>query len=186
MTTTLLVAEVELSKQLGDTKRAIEVGYSYPAKVIWAACVDCGKERWVRIVKGQLGSSRCPSCGRKNVAKYGKDNPLWKGGRYKDTEGYIQMRITPDDFFYPMTNSQRHSIPEHRLVIAQHLGRCLEPWEIVHHKNGIKDDNRFSNLELLPSQAYHISQMRMQQEIQTLKERCVLLEAELVIIKVGV
>lgn len=63
--------------------------------------------------------------------------------RYKDPRGYIMVKRPS----HPNSRSNGY-IREHRLIMSEYLGRPLLPNEDVHHKNGIKDDNRLENLEL--------------------------------------
>ena len=117
----------------------------------------------------------------------------WKGGRKKDKKkGYILVFLLPDDFFRPMADSKGY-VSEHRLVMAKHLNRCLLPWEVVHHINGIKDDNRPENLRLLKCPKEHLpsiavqSQLKCQAKLITqLQQRITLLEAELALIRVEI
>lgn len=62
--------------------------------------------------------------------------PAWKGGRSINSGGYITILL-----------DGRHRL-EHRYLMAKHLGRKLKLYEIVHHTNHNKLDNRIENLQL--------------------------------------
>lgn len=66
------------------------------------------------------------------------------GSTYKNPQGYI-VEFQPDS---PMAQPSTGNLFQHRRVLAEKIGRPLEPHENPHHKNGIKDDNRPENLEL--------------------------------------
>lgn len=84
----------------------------------------------------------------------GSQHGEWNGGRIKYPDGYVWVRIYEDNPYYSMARWNGY-VAEHRLVMAQHLGRCLTKEEIVHHKNHIRDDNRIENLELFISNSRH-------------------------------
>lgn len=72
---------------------------------------------------------------------HGPDAPTWKGGRWQHQTGYIYV-YQPE---HPHANDDDYVL-EHRLVYEQAHGVQLTATDIIHHVNGIRDDNRPENL----------------------------------------
>lgn len=170
---------------LGEIRKGEEIGRKSWSKYIWHACPDCGRESWVAIPRGQLVSQRCKSCAAK-----GKGGNNWKGGRIVTGGGYIGIWLSPDDFFYSMQPKSGYVL-EHRLVVARALGRCLHPWELIHHKHDKypagsiedKQDNRYpENLQIV-SDYGHKGITILENRIKHLEQRVTLLEAENIILR---
>ncbi len=143
--------------ELGEIRCGEDTDKTYKkCRYIWAKCPNCNYTRWViyQRSKKQTGLIVCQPCSIK--CRIGDKSSLWKGGRFKHSENYINIRVREDDFYYPMATKDGY-VMEHRLVMARYLNRCLLSWEIVHHINGIRYDNRLENLQLLPNRQYHIT-----------------------------
>jgi len=164
---------------IGEIRKAKDCNQRGHCKYIWHACTGCGKERWVvwKVKLARPRSDLCMSCGLRKRGLQGEKSPSWEGGRCITKAGYIWVWVAPDDFFHPMANNHSYVL-EHRLVVAKYLKRCLLPWEIVHHRDGIKDHNELSNLQLISGQKYHIVDGAVKGYIKRLETEIRLLRLE--------
>jgi ribosomal protein S27E len=149
---------------LGEVRNSRELGRKGHSKYVWVECPYCRGQRWAYFSKGRAIASRCRHCAATTA---GPRHPNFKTGTSKNKAGYPLILIDRDDFFRPMAMHNGYVL-EHRLVMAKHLGRCLHTWEFVHHKNGIKTDNRLINLQLI-SDHKHNQITVMQQRINFLE-----------------
>jgi hypothetical protein len=111
-------------------------------------CRVCGKDffRMPSRTKYNHGHHYC-SAECKTVGRSGTGHHFWKGGRRLREDGYIDISAAAIPPTLRSVRKDRRML-EHRLVMAQHLGRPLFPHEIIHHRNGDRADNRIDNLEL--------------------------------------
>ncbi len=124
----------------------------------WLCRCECGNEKVVTGFLLRRGTSRSCGCilsevlqernknlgyltAQRNRTNIGEKHPRWKGGRWINKDGYAVLHRT-------LHGGKEKYRLEHVVVMERILGRPLLPDETVHHKNGVRDDNRDDNLEL--------------------------------------
>jgi hypothetical protein len=135
---------------------------SKKGRVLYLCKCDCGREKVIDISHLRYtGDAPCICTPR--IISRGKDHHAWKGGfSYKDIGGYVQI-YNPNHAV-----NEKPYVAEHILIMSNYMGRKLTKDETVHHKNGIRDDNRIENLELWAS--HHPSGQRVTDLISYSKE----------------
>lgn len=112
-------------------------------------CKTCSKLFRISACRLKEGN-RGVYCSRKcftddRIGKHSmENNPNWKGGKKRPKSGYIMVRV----------ENNKYQL-EHRFVAEKIIGRKLLKHEVVHHINGVKNDNRPENLVVLKNRAEH-------------------------------
>lgn len=130
-------------------------------------CQLCGKREYRKRFPEKYENEK-NECLRRQRIKNGIDPNLPrliapKGSGYIGKNGYKTI-------YKPNCENKKNSagqVLEHTWVMSQYLGRPLRKGESVHHKNGIRHDNRIENLELWSS--YQPSGQRVDDKIQWCK-----------------
>jgi len=92
----------------------------------------------------------CCICKTKRGEYKETNHPSYVEGKRHRLDSYIEIKV----YNYSSTKKDGYMF-EHRYVMEQYLGRYLTLKEVVHHINGIKNDNRIENLMLFSSESKH-------------------------------
>tara|TARA_R110000868_G_scaffold32458_2_gene118053 strand:+ start:529 stop:1398 length:870 start_codon:yes stop_codon:yes gene_type:complete len=109
-------------------------------------CGVCDKEfRQKRINNTDYCSAKCKKLA---ATRKRQGNPIKGARKHIHGSGHINAQGYKVLSSSHPNASGRGQIMEHTLVMSNSLGRPLRKCETVHHRNGIRDDNRIENLEL--------------------------------------
>jgi hypothetical protein len=102
-------------------------------------------EKYRRANLGRKYSSEV----NKKKGRPGKNNPNGKGGKYISNDGYVMIYVPQ----HALCNCRGYA-REHRIVFQKKVGRRLERFEIIHHVDGDKLNNKIENLRIMTKEEH--------------------------------
>lgn len=129
---------------------------------VQTVCSVCGEDCFVSKCLSAKGAVAICSQGcnakRKSLAHTGR--------KRRNANAYIVVH-RPDH----QMSDKAGRLLEHRLIMAEHLGRLLEPREVVHHKDGNRSNNAIDNLDLMSGRKEHAAVHAKESELYQLRQQ---------------
>lgn len=159
---------------------------TYPSRVKNGRGIYCGRTCYATALSKRMSGKGHPmfgkkhsleslammSANRKAKAKRGTASPNFKGFWMSRGYRYVSLdALSPEAraMAEQMVPRGHGAVPEHRLAMAMKLGRPLTSAEVVHHRNGIKADNRRANLEALDHSTHKREHRAILAELRALR-----------------
>ncbi|KKK70663.1 hypothetical protein LCGC14_2921720 [marine sediment metagenome] len=151
----------------------VRLGWTkFPTQVMCPECLRlrrvADRKRWYRSAKGRVNyqltvkTGTCSDCGKTGITtratrcsvcsktQTGQHAHSWRGGRIRSNQyGYISLF----DRSHHRANKNGY-VMEHIVVWERANNKELPAGWVIHHLNGVKDDNRPTNLVALSSQKH--------------------------------
>jgi hypothetical protein len=140
----------------------VRIGLESVTLVSMTTCKNCLTDKpeedfWKDPRKKNGLASTCKDCWttrRKQNYHLRKDTCTCGTPKLKTSSQCSACRVPSEPSWYVskdgylVANWRKRTVSQHRWMMEQYLGRPLTEHESVHHKNGIRNDNRIENLEL--------------------------------------
>ena len=123
-------------------------------------CASCGETRWLKRKSLHRKKTRyCKSCASRNAARISHKRTIERGAILR-TNGEVSWFYTTEGYVvgywpeHPLAAESSAQIRQHWHIYwaendcADWVVRAKKTGAQLHHKNGVRDDNRIENLEL--------------------------------------
>lgn len=125
--------------------------YAHEHRVIRGQAIYCSREcyrEWYKCKNTRV----CLMCGKQYISSRASRKVCSTECAHKYRSACAEHKVYMENGYlveHHKGYNKKGNAKQHRMIVEEYIGRKLEPYEVVHHINGVKTDNRIENLQVM-------------------------------------